>query len=58
MQIFQALRLRPQTPMPPAAGGFACGPPAYSGLGLCPQAPKTALHCEFLDTRLATLDCL
>ena len=42
MQNFLALGLRPQTPMPPAAGGFAPRPPlASSGWGLCPQTPQT-----------------
>ena len=47
MQIFQALRLRSQTSMPPAAGGFAPGPLAYSGLGLCPQTPKLPYIATF-----------
>ena len=33
---------RAQTPVPPAAGGFAPKPPASGGRGLRPQTPKTA----------------
>ena len=41
MQNFRALGLRPQTPVPPAAGGFAHRP------------PKQPHHREFLATRLS-----
>ena len=54
MQNFRALGHRPQTPVPPAAGGFALKPPASGGWGLRPQTPQTAPHCEFLATRLPT----
>ena len=37
MQIFERGVLRPQTPVTPAAGGFAPKPPASGGWGLCPQ---------------------
>ena len=49
-KIFKRWGLRPQTPVPPAAGGFAPRPPIASGSwGLCPQTPKTApRNCEFL----------
>ena len=41
MQNFRALGALPQTPVPPAAGGFAPRPPlAYGGWGLRPQTPK------------------
>ena len=30
-------------------------PHAYGGWELSPQAPKTSLHCEYLDTRLVFL---
>ena len=33
---------RPQTPVPPAAGGFAPTLPSFGGWGLGPQTPKTA----------------
>ena len=39
MQNSQALGLRPQTPVPPAAGGFAPNPPASGGGELRPQTP-------------------
>ena len=39
MQNFRALGLRPQTPVPPAAGGFAPKPPASGGWELRPQTP-------------------
>ena len=64
-KIFERWGLRPQSPVPPAAGGFAPEPPASGagsfasrpplasgGWGLRPQNPKTAPHCEFLATRL------
>ena len=45
--------LRPQTPVPLAAGGFAPRPPmASGGWGLRSQTPKAAPHYEFLATRL------
>ena len=52
--------LCPQTPQPPAAGGFAPRSPlAFGGWGLRPQTPKTAPpHCEFLATRLAPVAAL
>ena len=61
-KIFKRWGLRPQTPVPPAAGGFAPKPPASGGWGLRPQTPigrrpqtpKTAPRCEFLATRLHT----
>ena len=40
-KIFKHWGLRPQTPVPPAAGGFAPRPPiASGGWGLCPQTPQ------------------
>ena len=64
-KIFERWGLRPQAPVPPAAGGFAPEPPASGagsfasrpplasgGWGLRPQNLKTAPHCEFLATRL------
>ena len=65
MQNFRT-GLRPQTPLLPAAGGFAPKPPVSGGWGLRPQAPiglwrlraplpdpqDSPLHCEFLATRL------
>ena len=39
MQNFLALGLRPQTPVPPAAGGFSPKPPTSGGWGLRPQTP-------------------
>ena len=41
-KIFERWGLRPHTPVPPAAGGFAPKPPASGGWGLRPQTPKTA----------------
>ena len=42
-KIFERWGLRPQTPVPPAAGGFSSKPPlASGGWGLRPQTPKTA----------------
>ena len=42
-KIFERWQLRPQTPVPPAAGGFNPRPPlAFGGWGLCPQTPKTS----------------
>ena len=38
-KIFERWGLRPQTPVPPAAGGFAPKPPASGSWGLCPQTP-------------------
>ena len=65
MQNFRALGLRPQAPVPPAAGGFAPNPqpPALGGFasdphwhpaagGSAPRTPKQPPHCEFLATRL------
>ena len=46
MQNFRGWGLRPQTPVPPAAGGFAPRPPR--------QPPP---HCEFLATRLMICIC-
>ena len=58
MQNFLALRLRPQTPVPlaaggfapkpqsPAAGGFASRPPLASG-GSAPRPPKQPLIANF-----------
>ena len=39
MQNFRALEAAPQTPMPPAAGGFVPRPPASGGWGLRIQIP-------------------
>ena len=39
MQNFRALGLHPQTPVPPAAGGFAPKPPVYGGWGFAPRPP-------------------
>ena len=56
-KIFERWGLRPHTPVPPAAGGFAPKPPAFGSWGLRPQTPQTALpHCEFLATRLRMLE--
>ena len=42
-KIFKRWGLRPRTPMPTVAGGFAPRPPIVSGSwGLRPQTPKTA----------------
>ena len=60
---FERWGLRPQTPVPPAAEGFAPRPPASGGWELCPQIPiglqrlgappiLAPPHCEFLATRL------
>ena len=38
-KIFERWGLRPHTPVPPAAGGFAPKPPASGGWGLRPQTP-------------------
>ena len=38
-KIFDRWGLRPQTPVPPAAGGFASKSPASGGWGLRPQTP-------------------
>ena len=38
-KIFERWGLCPQTPVPPAAGGFAPKPPASGGWGLRPQTP-------------------
>ena len=65
-KIFERWGLRPQTPVPSAAGGFAPKPPASGGWGPCPQTPiglrrlgapppdpqNSPPHCEFLATRL------
>ena len=52
-KIFERGGLRPQTPVPPAAGGFAPKPPASGGWGFAPRPPKQPPHrCEFLATRL------
>ena len=39
MQNFRALGAPPQTPVPPAAGGFAPKPPASGSWGLSPHTP-------------------
>ena len=39
---FERWGLRPQTPVPPAAGGFAPKLPASGSWGLRPQTPQTA----------------
>ena len=40
MQIFRALGASPpDTPVPPAAGGFAPKPPTSGGWGIDPQTP-------------------
>ena len=39
MQVFERWGLRPQIPVPPAAGGFAPKPPAFGSWRLCPQTP-------------------
>ena len=45
-KIFERWGLRPQTPVPPAAGGFAPKPPASGGWGLRPQtSPPIANFC-------------
>ena len=65
-KIFERWGLRPHTPVPPAAGGFAPKPPASGGWGLRPQTPiglrrlgapppdpqNSPPHCEYLATRL------
>ena len=63
-KIFERWGLRPQTPVPPAAGGLAPKPQPLAAVGLAPrppltsggwgfrpQTPQTAPHCEFLATR-------
>ena len=40
MQNFERWGLRPETPVPPAAVGFAPSPPASGGWGLSPHTPK------------------
>ena len=71
-KIFERWGLRPHTPVPPAAGGFAPKPPASGGWGLRPQTPiglrrlgapppdpqNSPPHCEFLATRLPTSEVL
>ena len=53
--MFERWGLRPQTPVPPAAGGFAPRPPMASGSwGLRSQIPTIAPYCEFLATRLSS----
>ena len=42
MQNFRALGAPPQTPVPPAAGGFASKPPASGGWELRPLWPPAA----------------
>ena len=46
----------PKTPQPPAAGGLAPQAPLASGGwgAMPPDPPKTAPHCGFLATRLAS----
>ena len=39
-KIFERGGLRPQTPVPPAAGGFAPKPPASGGWSFAPRPPK------------------
>ena len=69
-KIFERWELRPQTPLPPAAGGFATRTPASGGWGLRPQTPiglqrlgalppdpQSSPHCEFLATRLPEKLC-
>ena len=64
-KIFERWGLRPQAPVPPAAGGFAPEPPASGagsfasrpplasgGWGSAPRTPKQPPHCEFFATRL------
>ena len=41
-KICDRWELRPQTPVPPAAGDFAPRTPASGSWGLRPQTPKTA----------------
>ena len=52
-KIFKRWGLRPQTPVPPAAGGFAPRPPIASGCwGPPPRLPKHPLSCKFSATCL------
>ena len=55
-KIFERWGLRPHTPVPPAAGGFAPKPPdphwPPAAGGSAPRPPKQPPHCEFLATRL------
>ena len=71
-KIFERWGLRPQTPVPPAAGGLAPKPPASGSWGLRPQTPigrrrlgapppdpqTSPPHCEFLATRLSSAKLL
>ena len=65
-RIFERWGLRPQTPVPPAAGALPQNPQSLAAWGLRPQTsigfrrlrapppdPQNSLpHCEFLATRL------
>ena len=51
-KIFERWGLRPQTPVPPAAGGFAPKPPLASGGWMLHHPPTPPPNCEFLATRL------
>ena len=51
-KILEGWGLHPQTPVPPAAGGFAPRPPVSGSWGLASRPPNTAPHCKFLATRL------
>ena len=60
-QIFERWGLRPKTPVPLAAGGFAPKPPdphwPPAAGGSAPRSSKQPPpHCEFLATRLNTVN--
>ena len=48
-------RHRPQTPVPPAAGGLPPDPHSSNGRGLRLQTHKTAPQCEFLASPLLSV---
>ena len=57
-KILERWELRSQTPVTPAAGGFAPKLPASGGWGLNPRPPKQPPHCKFLATRLDVTVCI
>ena len=58
MQNFRALGLRPQTPVPPAAGSFASKLLSSGGWGLRPQTPKSAPPLRISGYAPASVICL
>ena len=50
--IAKKCKIFDQTPMPPAAGGFAPKPPLTSADWMLHRPPKQPPNCEFLATRL------